>query len=447
MTKLFLSATFGLFASVAAMAAGGDIWSITRCDELGVDQPGAATDATHPYPAGTPLYFKVRLQARDPDSAALGSRWHITYSGLASELVANALTPMQIGIYVSGRLDYATRISDFAEGDACTAVIFEYITKPGDFAMPIRLATATGPAGDKDSSTEYYFNPLRSFWDYGFEQIVEVTPGTTVTNSVSCNWTYKTENLIPESLTHTYDFSLEKCGFFVKTIDFSDDAEDAEYWRSVHEDSTIPGGSAEPRLDADAAPAETTTLYVWSEDENVVYIEGGTPTEMQLTSDSGSTVTRRVGAITFTGGQASQKFLIRGVPGAQGQTANIVLSAYNHYNYSLATGDRCQDYLTAKVKCIEPMPTTIRIERDDATVFAPTAGDDKHLAAVTRLTISATQAPKADVHVTINTVFQVDPTKTNWGDYVRFSTDNTVDTLPDPIAPVVTLTPTDYKKY
>ena len=69
------------------------------------------------------------------------------------------------------------------------------------------------------------------------------------------------------------------------------------------------------------------------------------------------------------------------------------------------------------------MPTTIRIERDDATVYAPTAGDDKHLAAVTRLTISATQAPKADVHVTINTVFQIDATKTNWGDYVRFLTD------------------------
>ena len=444
MTKLFLTGAFGLFASLAAMAAGGDIWSITRCDENGVDQTGAATTASDPFHAGVPLYFKIRLQARDPDSAALGSRWHITYSGLADQLVANALTPMQIGIYVSGRLDYATYVTDYQEGMACTAIIFKYLTKPGDFAMPIRLATATGPAGDQDSSTAYYFNPLRSFWDFGFEQIVDIGGGAMATNSVSCNWTFKTDNLLPESMAHTYDYSLEKCGFFVKTIDFSDDAEDPEFWRSVHEDSTITGGPSDPRLDADSGPEEETKLYVWSEDEGVIYIEGGTDTQVDPTDPS---VTRKVGTIVFAGGQMSQKFQIRGVPGAQGHTTNIVLSAYNHYNYSLASGDRLTDYLTAKVKCIEPMPTTIRIERDDATVIAPTAGDDKHLAAVTRLTISATQAPKADVHVTINTVFQVDPTKTDWGAYVRFSTDNTVDTLPDPIAPVVTLTPTDYRKY
>ena len=442
MTKLFFTAAFGLFASLAATAASGDIWSITRCNEFGVDQTGAATTASNPFPAGEPLYFKIRLQARDADSAAQGSRWFMNYFGIASEIVANALTPMQIGIYVSGRLDYATYVTDYAEGEACTAVIFKYVTKPGDFAMPIRLATATGPAGDAASSTSYFFNPLRSFWDFSFNQLDDVG---TVTNTINrCNWTFKTEGFIPESMSQVRDYSLEKCGFFVKTIDFSDDAEDAEFWRSIHEDSTITGGSSDPRLDAVSGPEQTTTLYVWSEDESIVYIEGGTVTSVDPTDSS---VKRRVGAITFTGGQLSQKFLIRGVPGAQGKTTNIVLSAYNHYNYSAATGDRCDDYLTAKVKCIEPMPTTIRIERDDATVFAPTAGDDKYLAAVTRLTISATQAPKADVHVTVNTVFQVDPSKSNWGDYVRFSTDNTIDTLPDATAPVVTLTPTDYKKY
>ena len=442
MTKLFLTAAFGLFASLAATAASGDIWSITRCDEFGQDLTGAATTAADPFPAGEPLYFKIRLQARDADSAAQGSRWYMNYFGLASEIVANALTPMQIGIYVSGRLDYATYITDKPEGEACTAVIFKYMTKPGDFAMPIRLATATGPAGDAASSTSYFFNPLRNFWDFSFD--LRDDTGT-VTNTIDkCNWTFKTEGFIPESLSQVRDYSLEKCGFFVKTIDFSDDAEDPEFWRSIHEDSTITGGSSDPRLDAVSGPEQTTTLYVWSEDESIVYIEGGTETQVD---PNDPTVKRRVGAVTFTGGQLSQKFQIRGVPGAQGKITNIVLSAYNHYNYSLATGDRLSDYLTAKVKCIEPMPTTIRIERDDATVFAPTAGDDKYLAAVTRLTISATQAPKADVHVTINTVFQVNPTQTNWGDYVRFSADNTIDTLPDAVAPVVTLTPTDYKKY
>ena len=447
MTKLFVTAAFGLFASLAATAAtGGDIWSITRCNEFGQDLSGGATTVAEPFPAGTNLYFKIRLQARDLDSAARGSRWYIDYFGTASEIVADALTPMQIGIYVSGRLDYATYETSYKEGDVCTAVIFKYVTKPGDFAMPIRLATETGPAGDKDSDDAYFFNPLRSFWRFSFD--LRDNTGT-VTNTISdCSWTFlPTGAAYPETLSHVYDYSLEKCGFYVKTIDFSDDPEDPEFWRSIHENSHDTGGDkGDPRLDADAGPEEITTLYVWSEDEDVVYIEGGTPTTMQLTSDPGSTVTRRVGAITFTGGQISQKFKIWGVE--RGRTTNIVLSAYNHYNYSLATGDRLQDYLTVKVKCIEPKPATISITRDDATVIAPTAGDDKYLSAVTRLTIEATQAPKADVNVTINTIFQIDSTKTNWRDYVRFSTDSTVDTLPDDYtAPVVKLTPTDYKKY
>ena len=442
MTKLFFTATFGLFASLAATAASGDIWSITRCNEFGVDQTGAATTSDAPFPAGEPLYFKIRLQARDADSAALGSRWYINYFGAASQIVADALTPMQIGIYVSGRLDYATYETSYNEGEACTAVIFKYVTKPGDFAMPIRLATATGPAGDVASSTSYFFNPLRSFWDFSFD--LRDSTGT-VTNTIDkCNWTFKTEGFIPESMSQVRDYSLEKCGFFVKTIDFSDDAEDPEFWRSIHENSHDTGGDkGDPCLAADAGPEETTTLYVWSEDESVVYIEGGVETSVDPNDPS---VKRKVGAITFTGGQISQKFKIWGVQ--RGLTTNIVLSAYNHYNYSLATGDRLQDYLTAKVKCIEPKPATIRISRDDATVIAPTAGDDKYLSAVTRLTIEATQAPKADVNVTIKTVFQIDTNKTDWAEYVRFSTDSTVDTLPDGnTPPVVKLTPTDYKKY
>ena len=339
LTSLILIAAIGLFAGFSANAASGDIYSITRCDENGIDQTGEATTAANPFHAGTKLYFKLRLQARDYASGVAGSKWYLSYSGLGSELIANALTPMQIGIYVSGRLDYATYVTSYEEGDYCTAIIFEYLTKPGDFAMPIRLATATGPAGDKLSDNAYYFNPLRSFWDFSFNQI-DADTGLT-TNTLSCVWTFKTDNTLPpESFARTRDYSLEGCGFYVKTIDFSDDDEDPAFWRSVHENSTITGGGTVPKLIADAPPEQETTLYVWSDDESAVKIKGGRPVTMQITSVAPVVYkTIQVGTVTFAGGQTVQDFLIEGSVGGEGKTANIILSAYDHFNYSENDGE------------------------------------------------------------------------------------------------------------
>ena len=423
LTSLVLTAAIGLFGYLSASAASGDIFSITRCDENGIDLTGPATTAAVPFGAGKELYFKVRLQARNQISALAGKKWHMEYYGIGSEIVANALTPMQIGVYVSGRLDYATYVTDWAEGDTCTAVIFKYVTKPGDFARPIRLATATGPAGDVRSDSEYYFNPQRSFW--GFAEDV-ISDDMSETNSVPCRWTFRTpDEIIPgESFASTKDYSLEKCGFYVKTIDFSDDWETTDFWRTIHENSTITGGGSVPKLVADAAPEVETTLYVWSENEDAVKIKGGTPVTMKVTT-TGGTRTIQVGAVTFAGGQLSKDFLIEGV--AENGTANIVLSAYDHFNYSLATGDRLDDYLTVPVKCIEPLPPSVIVDCDRATAIA--GSDYTSYAAV--LNVYLSQPYEEAVKVSITPQF-TDGSGVDWKNYLRFST--TTDTIDEPMA-------------
>ena len=106
LVTLGLAAALGLFTGFAAHAATGDIYDICPCDENGVDLPGAVTDIAHPFDAGTDLYFKIRLIAREGSS---GNRWYLKYTGSIGsdpyqEIVNAALYPMQIGIYVSGRL-------------------------------------------------------------------------------------------------------------------------------------------------------------------------------------------------------------------------------------------------------------------------------------------------------------------------------------------------------
>jgi hypothetical protein len=130
--------------------------------------------------------------------------------------------------------------------------------------MPIRLATAAGPAGDAIGNGEYVFNPATSYW--------KMSRYDSSNNSISdCNWTFTSDNTrIGRAITDigrspVTDYSLQDCGIYVKTVDFSNDWEDAAYWRSIHENSTITGGGISPRLTITAPSEAKRTFYVWSE--------------------------------------------------------------------------------------------------------------------------------------------------------------------------------------
>ena len=463
MTKLFLTAAFGLFASFAAIAASGDIYDICLCDENGNTISAPVTDIVNPLgltgmDGKGYIYFKVRLIVRQEND----SRWEVVpkswtppadWEEIVDRLDSNyPLGAPQIGIYVSGRLYWATLIMDRHVGDFSTEFIFRYKVKRGDFALPIVLATKasdsasiteTIPATSDSGGGVYVLNPARSNYSI-LSYATDPATSAVTTNSVS--WRRCASPIAPDLLPRGTDTTLENCGFYVQTINFSDDAEDATFWRSVHENSPNTGNGASPKLEVsdNESPTDPVTLYVWSTDESAVYVNTDNIVNMRI-NKNGDIEPRHVGVLNVTSG--TKPFSIFGASGGQGKMAQLVLSAYPGYSFSAVTEDLLLDYVTVPVKCIEPEPATIQITRDDPTVIAQTAGDDKYLAAVTRLTIESTLPPKADVHVTINTIFQVDPAKTNWWDYVRFSTDNTAETLPAAVAPVVTLTPTDYKKY
>ena len=257
LTTLALTAALGLFAGPFAKAADGDIYDIVPCTEYGVDR-GAWTIPDDPFGSGVDVYFKIRLVAREFNGAAPVSLWRLDYDGLISPSVVSNLYPMQIGIYVSGRQTFAKLDTVLAEGNYTTALIFKYTTKPGDFAMPIRLATAAGPASDAIGNGEYVFNPATSYW--------KMSRYDSSNNSISdCSWTFTSDDTrIGRAITDigrapVTDYSLQECGIYVKTVDFSNDWEDAAYWRSIHENSTITGGGISPRL-AITAPSRTRRL-------------------------------------------------------------------------------------------------------------------------------------------------------------------------------------------
>jgi len=419
LTSLILTAIFGLFAGFTAYAAIGDIYSITRCDEFGNDLSEPFATAADPAWAGTNCYFKVRLQTRDniPEDL-VGSKWHRVYTGIGEPVYA---LPPQIGIYVSGERVWADWIGEKAEGSYCTAVIFKYTTKPGDFAMPIRLATASGPAGDKLSSNAYVFNPLRQ-WQYEYSPIYFEGSELVTNTPVQCNWFFRDySQLLPEdSFNATQDYSLKECGFYVKTIDFSADWESTDFWRTVHEGSDITGDGSTPKLVIDAASEDERTLYVWSDDESAVIVKDGTPTTMQVSGNPVTTGEFHVRAVTFKGGQIiPSEFQIVGADGGEGKTANLILSAYDHFNYSLANpGERIIDYIVVPVKCIEPLPPTIYVNVANDPAYAKVGDGWKSYS--TTLDVFLSQPLEEDIDVTI-TPSIAGHDELNMADYVKFS--------------------------
>ena len=434
LTTLALTAALALFAGFCANAAEGDIYDIVPCDENGVDR-GAWTIPDDPFGSGVDVYFKVRLVAREFSGGAAVSLWRLDYDGLIPENIAEALYPMEIGIYVSGKQTYASLVSVKQEGNFTTALVFKYTTKPGDFAMPIRLATVSGPAGDSIANGAYVFNPFNPNW-----KMVRYDADNNKIDD--CGWLFTADNArITRAVTDigrapVSDYSLGECGIYVKTVDFSADDESTDYWRTVHENSTITGGGVSPRLEIAAPSVEKRTFYVWSSDESKIKVKASgsvtvSPVTMRVDDDPSHTETFQVAKIEFEGGSSAPvPFLVEAQPGSEGATADLILSAYDHFNYSASSPDlRLIDYVTATVKCIEALPASIIAEIADTTIIA----DNDYLTAKTSFRVYLSQEATNDVHVTLKTTFEDTTATGSWGDYVRFSTsENTVQTLPDP---------------
>lgn len=414
-----------LAASGASFGDGGDIYEILPCDQDGTVVDAYATKDNPITVAGDYVYFIVRLVQRTRNDA--NSIWTLEHVGATSEIVDDALFPPQIGIYISGEQTYADLYDVKVDSDyGLTDLVFRYQVKPGDFALPIVLATEDGPASDGDSALPYKLN-LRGKWRITNANGDEFKP-------------YFWTSAWSVTSSRALDFSLALCGFYYQTIDFDSAWEVAkgetdELWRSVHQGSTITVGSS-PALDAVSAVEQSVTLHVWSDDESAVRIRGGHPVDIQ-TDNAGTKVRTQVADVTFSRGQITGSFTIEGV--AEGGTANLVLSGWTNYNYSAgsATGVRLQDYVTVPVKCIEPLPASVVVEADDATITA----DGDYREYKTRLAVYLTQPSEVPVTVTVTPVFEDDATKSDWNNYVRFSaTQQTVQTLPSgDAAPTVTI--------
>ncbi len=407
--------------------------------------------AENPAQGGEKLWFVIRLlnngwSTGTPPSTA----WtYPTYSGtlFSKDSAAWVASAPKIGIVVSGRTVGATieaiasdtilNMKPGTNSGYITDIVCSYTVQPGDFALPIRLA-ADGKGTPIDrTETMGGFTPFiinGNLWQWTF-------PGGT--DEIVWEWAAPTGVLstytnVPEGGKRTTDYDLTGAGMFVKTVDFTNRGNEVSLprwyaagtcWRGVHENSP----DAEPSfatLTLTGVSTKEVTLYVWSENDNVIKMGSGEGVTMK--SKDGLSITNSiVYTVTFAAGETTKSLPLQAV-GLEGAGTNLVLSEFKGFR-TLDDGTPEEDYLTIPVAVIEKKKPSVKVQTTTDR-FAVPADPDAWVTPVgsVTLTISGGYETVNDTLTVTLTPSIVDGTP-GWSNYVHIASDGTSWTKDGPL--------------
>lgn len=421
--------------SASTVFGAGDILEILPCDVEGNVLTAAPATADSPLGADVDCYFKFRL-VRTAAMKINNTYWEYDfrpdYTG--SRLIAQIMNPLKIGVYVSGQVRWADFVKPLKTGEI-TEAIFHYKTTPGDFALPIRLAGADGmPAGFGSDSPDYLFLNSDVFWFVGVEKQGEESVTVLADMHLGSGWR---PGITPQGGFASGDSTLAKSGFYVKTIGFDENDEGDGYWRKVHADSNATL-SFTPRLQAPSSLTNSVTVYVWSKDDSVVWVEGEEKEMVVGYGPGGAEIKEKhhVATLVLDSTSTNPRFVLHGgtAPDKVNQSTQLVLSGFDHYNFE-SSNDPYPDYVTVDVLCTDPLPATLVVESDTSAAVA----SEDWASPAAQLSVYVTQALDEDTVVTITPIMPEGATG-EWYDYFRFTTDGSLGAVMPGEQPLPTVT-------
>ena len=421
-----------------AEASNHHIYEIRPLDptSLKVEKDGAWTTSDSPLESGDQIAFVIRLLNDGYQKVAPseeGNPWFkqaITPG--SEELVDYTLSPLYIGIVVGGRTQWA-KVENVVQNSTklyYTDVKCTYTVKAGDLAMPIRLAVDTKgtPMGLSDTDEK----PVFLNWSDG------VVEGWRITNKdgVEPDFLMCPEESISSNYAQPEGYErfggngdLKECGFYVKTIDFTDRDDkstwyeaDGSVWRGIPQGSIGVGKPSAPTVSAVGTVTEATTLYVWSDNPNVVVLTEGE--DVTMNTPDKTIITTKVWSLKVLAGQTvPYKIPVKGV--VEGDTtANLILSQYKGFQCK-NTGNVWDDYLKVPVKCIHELQASVDV----------TVSPEQYIVVAEDMNGTAYTKPIATIEVNISAGYTGDQLTLNltpsipqnkdpdldWSKYVRIS--------------------------
>ena len=450
-----LAVLLTVFASSEASAADGDIWDIRPCTGMGTVSGYSPKSKDDPYNVGDEIYIRVRfaLKAGTEESLARNhmAGFSLSYTGPGSETLADATELLRpaLGIFASG---VKGGNPDWAECVAKGTVdgyphlfdmVFRYVVKSGDFALPIRLAGSNGlPIGEvADKSVQYV---IRNFGgvdgsiegDWKLSRWVQKSVGGEIeTKPVTLLYGNQGNVGVPEAKDpRIQDMSFTSEGFcyFVKAVGFFGEDTWADkrggIWHTVEERSTLPLRLQTPQpVDLD----QSKVYYVWSDDESVFKVEDADlQVKLWIRNEAGKTVPATeptaVKTITINGGETSANFYIRGVTNKE-DIAHLVLCSSSNYFYNAYTGGRLtyDDFVAMPIGCVEAKPAVKALMSEEyaaAGEFAVLPDNEKQIP-IGSMVVSLSQPytnEEETVYVKVTPQFK-DPALAAWSNYVHIS--------------------------
>lgn len=347
------------------------------------------SNGSHTFPnpdkalsAGETIYIRFRMVnlqwGQTSSDPSYTNPWQFYYTGTLTgdpELdwqILSAVNVPRLGLWVGGRLceaecvrpqrpELSDWLANMLDGERhYTDLIFSYTIQPGDLALPIQLANASGTGPADVFGGPYYLK------FYGGE--VPVAIRDSKTQSVTADFAFGPPSLdmdpdFRNDDTSTWmlrarqyenrDLDLSRAGVYAQAIDFDSKFFSAKtgVWRTIAQGSTtakpsmptlmIPGGAANPMY-----------YYVWTDDPNVAEIEAGGHVEEVRQYVFGDGMTRVVGKLHVNAGDTNAAFAVKAT-GEANQVTQVFLSATPTNLYDVA-GNLVSNFIARTVRVSHP---------------------------------------------------------------------------------------------
>ena len=333
------------FAALGAKAVGGvgDICSIEAVPNLsaGYEYPNSIT----PHKVGESFYILVRLvneEFSDPNAhvwqlkqsdtgAAIGDTMATVYwPGLRIAIGNEQVTADYVSVGPNGEMSGPNSEMPLWYTD----LYFKYTVKEGQLGLPVRLVdkngkiinSATNPnaysfmfvnVNTKEGLSGRYWNLVNNL-----DTMAEFWFDPATTDPFPTDYPSDPSGTPRRVMDRVYP------GIFVQTIDFEPTFADpdASIWRDVYQGISDSPGKDPAIVGTADDEGETTTVYIWSEDESVFSVDGiqGETVEYMVKD---VTVTRKVYPVQLTANGISAFKLKGGAAAEVGAWTNLVLCA------------------------------------------------------------------------------------------------------------------------
>ena len=338
-------------AAPAVARADGDIVDIRVMDMAGkrfgdrAIASGEKCTPDNPVVAGEEVCIRVRMLVRNAEDVKPGVPLFAPHTWRITDVFGNPVMPGEgpaLGLMIGETVRWAsysetgveawqfsgadvTHLDDGTPSEDYTYFtdfFFKYRVQPGDMGLPVKLIDSSlkpvEVSGESVPSGAYGFMYANAgLVKYKFTSDDGDAELSRKAGMMPVDW--------PAGAYPLADYNLAKEGLYVKTVDFDANMAfpDDEIWREVNK-AGVKGADAILEVSAGATVLESSTVYIWSDDETKVLPAVWMNGTMLQTVDVGG-VAKKVLTVEIPAGTSSAKFRLRA---ADGSAMNDVVTVY-----------------------------------------------------------------------------------------------------------------------